>query len=97
MVKFFKWLGSKISAAQRENEIGSKGVNDVLHNTPDNPQDLNPLNLRIYKATGGAVLEFRRYDEKRDRHEYEMYNNPESDDFCERMAQHIQMEYLKGA
>lgn len=62
--------------------------------TPDSP---NALTLRIYRATGGAVLEFRRYDEKRGRSEYGMYVIPESDDFCERMAQHIQMEYLKDA
>ena len=94
MVKFFKWLGSKISAAQRENEIGCKVVKDSPTNTPDNPQ---ALNLRIYKATGGAVLEFRRYDSRTDRQDYGMYVIPESDDFCERIAQHIQMEYLKGA
>lgn len=94
MVKFFKWLGSKISAAQRDGELENCPSKDSPSITPDSP---NSLTLRIYRATGGAVLEFRRYDEKRDRHEYGMYVIPESDDFCERMAQHIQMEYLKGA
>lgn len=94
MVKFFKWLGSKIIAAQREGELVKRVPNDSPSVTPDSP---NALTLRIYRATGGAVLEFRRYDEKRDRSEYGMYVIPESDDFCERMAQHIQMEYLKGA
>lgn len=53
------------------------------------------LELSIYGADGGTVLEFRQYDMQRDRCEYSLHVIPQDSTFEERLGQAITMEMLK--
>ena len=57
--------------------------------------DSNGLNLNIYGADGGMVLEFRHYDNIKDRNEYALHVISQSDNFEECVAQAITMEMLR--
>lgn len=97
--KVYKWLGSKIIASQQDKEKAEVPMNKLSGVSVSRgfSGETAPLELRIHRATGGAVLEFRTYDPIRDHSKTELYVIPEGDDFAERMSSHIQMEYLKRA
>ena len=96
--KFYKWLGSKIAAAQQDKYQDKVASVSKMPNQLDRSfGEINPLDFRIHRATGGAVIECRNYDMVKDRSNVELYVIPDGDDFAERMASHIQMEYLKRA
>ena len=62
----------------------------------DSSVDSEPqLNFKIYGATGGHVMEFRRYDKKTDRYDNQLYVISTDDDMGERVARIVNMEMMK--
>ena len=57
--------------------------------------DSHGLNLNIYGADGGTVLEFRHYDHNKDRSDYSLHVISQNENFEERVAQAITMEMLR--
>ena len=57
--------------------------------------DSHGLNLNIYGADGGTVLEFRHYDISKDRSDYALHVISQNENFEERVAQAITMEMLR--
>jgi hypothetical protein len=57
--------------------------------------DSNGLNLSIYGADGGTVLEFKYYDANKDRSDYALHVISQNENFEERVAQAITMEMLR--
>jgi len=57
--------------------------------------DSHGLNLNIYGADGGTVLEFRHYDHNKDRSDYALHVISQNENFEERVAQAITMEMLR--
>jgi hypothetical protein len=53
------------------------------------------LNFKIYSATGGHIMEFRRYDRKTDRSDNQLYVINADDDMGERVARIVNMEMMK--
>lgn len=53
------------------------------------------LNLLVYNAIGGKVVEFRSYDRKTDHVSQQLYVIHENDDFAERLSKIIILESLK--
>jgi hypothetical protein len=58
--------------------------------------DSNGMRLQIYKASGGFVVETRRYDERTDRHDNTMHVITENEDLGERLGKIVMMEALRG-
>jgi hypothetical protein len=58
--------------------------------------DSNGMRLQIYKASGGFVVETRRYDERTDRHDNTMHVITESEDLGERLGKIVMIEALRG-
>jgi hypothetical protein len=58
--------------------------------------DSNGMRLQIYKASGGFVVETRRYDERTDRHDNTMHVITEDEDLGERLGKIVMMEALRG-
>ena len=58
--------------------------------------DSNGMRLQIYKASGGFVVETRRYDERTDRHDNTMHVITEEEDLGERLGKIVMMESLRG-
>lgn len=56
----------------------------------------NGLNLTVYKADGGTVVEFRHYDPVKDRNMNSLHVITDNDDFAERLSQIITMEIIKN-
>jgi hypothetical protein len=54
------------------------------------------MRLQIYKASGGFVVETRRYDERTDRHSNTMHVITESEDLGEKLGKIVMMEALRG-
>lgn len=53
------------------------------------------LNLLVYNAIGGKVVEFRSYDRITDQASQQIYVIHESDDFGERLSKIITLELLR--
>lgn len=53
------------------------------------------LNVTIYGATGGQIVEFRRYDIKRDRNESKVYVIPSEQNFVESFSKIVSMEMMR--
>jgi hypothetical protein len=58
--------------------------------------DSHGMRLQIYKASGGFVVETRRYDERTDRHDNTMHVITEDEDLGERLGKIVMMEALRG-
>ena len=54
------------------------------------------LNFRVFKAVGGRVVEFRRYDRKTDRNDTSTYIITDDEDFGDSIARISTMENLKS-
>jgi hypothetical protein len=72
---------------------GSMGI--VKASSNRSGLDSHGLNLNIYGADGGTVLEFRHYDHNKDRSDYALHVISQNENFEERVAQAITMEMLR--
>lgn len=57
--------------------------------------DANGLNICIYSATGGNIVEFRRYDEVKDQHHNKMYVISSEENFSEQFSKIVTMEMIR--
>lgn len=54
------------------------------------------MRMQIYKASGGYVVETRKYDHHKDRHHNTMHVITEDEDLGERLGKIVMMEALRG-
>ena len=88
--KFMEWSKRAWNDSQSEN-YGISGAVKSDSSVDSDPQ----LNFKIYAATGGHVMEFRRYDKKTDRYDNQLYVISTDDDMGERVARIVNMEMMK--
>lgn len=94
------WLKRKVIQWVREdweNERKSNGERGlVVHSEVQNRPDEEPiLNFRIYSATNGQILEFRRYDRKNDRNHTTVYIVEKDREIGEYVSKCLSLEMLK--
>jgi len=84
----------RVMSDSRRGPIGSSG--------PKGPPSMNSfnisaegLNVTIYGATGGQIVEFRKYDNKRDRNESKVYVIPTEQNFVESFSKIVSMEMMR--
>lgn len=88
--KFMEWS----KRAWEDNQSENYGISGAVKS--DSSVDSDPqLNFKIYGATGGHVMEFRRYDKKTDRYDNQLYVISTDDDMGERVARIVNMEMMK--
>ena len=75
---------------------GDEAVEVPLLSIEQMSLDSHGMRLQIYKASGGFVVETRRYDERTDRHDNTMHVITESEDLGERLGKIVMMEALRG-
>jgi hypothetical protein len=82
------------TASQKSCESTGKLVasRDIEPNVESEPI----LNFRVFSAVGGKIVEFRRYDRQRDRHETQTYIITNDQDFGDRIAKIATMESIKS-
>lgn len=96
-----KWLRNKIIKWVREdweNERNSRGEKGVLvsgRDVDNSPENDPVITFRIYGATNGKILEFRRYDRKNDRSDNSTYIIEKDRDIGEYVAKCLSLEMLK--
>ena len=88
--KFMEWSKRAWDDAHSEQYVtnGSVKANDHIDSDPQ-------LNFKIYSATGGHIMEFRRYDRKIDRYDNQLYVISTDDNMGERVARIVNMEMMK--
>lgn len=96
---FDNWFRRKCKEAWESPDpatIYSAGSMGIVKSSPHRSGlDSNGLNLNIYGADGGTVLEFRHYDHNKDRSDYALHVISQNENFEERVAQAITMEMLR--
>jgi hypothetical protein len=93
-----KWLKRKLRRWVREAEEDYSGERGIAVKSIDstNSPDTEPvLTFRIYSATNGQILEFRRYDRKTDRNDHSTYIIEKDKDIGEFVSKCLSLEMLK--
>ena len=65
----------------------------MVERSPSEGQDR--ITFELSSAVGGRILNVRRYDDRKDRHEHQTYVIPSGEDIGERVAKIINLELLK--
>jgi hypothetical protein len=89
----FKWLNKKIQQSNYNEDIHvkEKSYSNSLHDIC-----CNSLNFKVYKASGGTVLETSSYDRKTDRHNNSLYVITDEKDLGKEIGKIITLESLRG-
>jgi hypothetical protein len=100
-----KWFKNMIIQWVRDDWENAKESVKYISDTPkllssrdtDSLSEADPvLNFRVFSAVGGKIVEFRRYDRQRDRHEVQTYIITNDQNFGERIAKIATMENIKS-
>jgi|APSaa5957512576_1039674.scaffolds.fasta_scaffold03833_14 hypothetical protein len=90
-MKFFnKWLARKLQQAQDDQ-------NTCVEAKPLHSRNFEAegMNITITGATGGKIVEFRKYNKQTDRSNYELYIINEEENFTESFSKIVSMEMLR--
>jgi hypothetical protein len=93
-----KWLKRKLRNWIREAEDEYRGEKGILVSSRDvesSPENDPIITFRIYSATNGKILEFRRYDRKTDRNDNSTYIIEKDKDIGEYVSKCLSLEILK--
>lgn len=88
---FFRWLEKRCRYARDDEKVqlssepvGRRRFND------------NGMHFTLYKATGGYVIEYTKYDNKTDRNYTDLHVVPDSEDLGEAIGSTITLEALRN-
>lgn len=89
--KFMEWS----KRAWDDSKSGDYSIGSIAVKADSSVDSEPQLNFKIYAATGGHVMEFRRYDKRTDRYDNQLYVISTDDDMGERVARIVNMEMMK--
>lgn len=90
--KVIQWVREDWENERKKNsEVGLVAVRDSEHRVDDEPV----LTFRIYSATNGQIIEFRRWDKKADRNYNSTYIVERDKDLGEYVNKCLSLEMLK--
>ena len=101
---FDRWLYRKVrdmwdnSHKYGEEKYSTKGLNMAsgqLAVERGNPEGQDRITFELTSAVGGRILNVRRYDERKDRHDTQTYVIPSGEDVGSRVAKILNLELLK--
>jgi hypothetical protein len=100
-----RWLYAKVrdmwdnSHKYQENDmISSKGYNMAGAQAMverGSPEGQDRISFELTAAVGGRILNVRRYDDRKDRHDCQTYVIPSGEDVGSRVAKILNLELLK--
>lgn len=96
---FTRWFDRKCQEAwERKQEDLHNGRNSsVVYQSGTRSFDANGgLNMSVYAADGGYVIQFNHYDHRIDRNHQSLHIIGNDEDFPERISQIITLELIKG-
>lgn len=78
------------------NQASKDGVVRPISTYEDaRPENEPIISFRIYSASNGKIVEFRKYDRKADRHDNSMYIVEKDADLGEKISKILSLELLK--
>jgi hypothetical protein len=89
---FDKWFAKKCRQAWNEDQ---PCPSPISINEINNGPSCDGMNIRVWGATGGHIVEFRKYDIQKDRNDNRMYIISTDKDFSESLTKIISMEMLR--
>ena len=100
---FYKWLRKKLDDSQYAKEDATVGLAIGLNkpsrriSTVRESDDIasDPITFKMFKASGGWAIEFRKYDPRNDRHDTSLYVVNDEQELGKSISQIITMEALK--
>ena len=94
---FTRWFDRKCREAwERANQSEVAGIRASPVSIHESHSiDSEGMNIRVFNATGGTIVEFRRYDRIKDRSDNKMYVIPAGEEFSEKFAKIISMEMMR--
>ena len=87
---FDKWFANKYRQAWNDDRPSIVSVNEI-----DSGPSSDGMNIRVWSATGGHIVEFRKYDIQKDRNDNKMYIIPADQNFSESLTKIISLEMLR--
>lgn len=102
----YRWLGSKISDSQKESYfeelnpsviVGAQTKPSSRMNRIRESDELatEPIQFKMFKASGGWAVEFRQYDRRNDKVDTNLYVFSDEQELGKSISQIITMEALK--
>lgn len=102
---FYKWLASKIDDTKYSEPEEAPGMNLISAGRPKSRRievaresdslNTEPITFKMFKASGGWAIEFRKYDNKNDRVDTSLYVVNDEEELGKHISQIITMEALK--
>jgi len=89
--KVIKWVREDWEEERKKNTVEGVSLRDSEHCVDDDPV----LTFRIYSATNGQIIEFRRWDKKADRNYNSTYIVEKDKDLGEYVNKCLSLEMLK--
>ena len=89
--KVIKWVREDWGNERKGNAVEGIGIPATEHKVDDDPV----LTFRIYSATNGQIIEFRRWDKKADRNYNSTYIVEKDKDLGEYINKCLSLEMLK--
>lgn len=89
--RVIKWVREDWEEERKKNTVEGIAIRDSEHRIDDDPV----LSFRIYSATNGQILEFRRWDKKADRNYNSTYIVEKDKDLGEYINKCLSLEMLK--
>jgi len=94
--RLFNWANTDTLEPSDYNSSGSYGSKVKSLNGIGSPalEDCNPMNFRVYNATGGKIVQIHSYDPRTDRSTSSLYIVTDKEDLGDEIAQIITRESL---
>ena len=91
-----RWFDRKCREAwERARSTPATPVSLSMIKTDHPTLNADGMTICVYGATGGHILEFRRYDRHKDRNDNKMYVIPVEQNFTESFSKIVSMEMLR--
>ena len=98
MMRWFdKWFQKQAKKAwdtvNEESVINLPNTNKIFK---ENRIDANGINMKLHVANGGYIVEFQRYDDRKDRYMNELHVINEGENFGERLSEIITLYVISN-
>lgn len=94
--RFRRWLLDDQAEAKKATEyISSAKVRPMNDTIGGSPNFGGGLSFTLHSASGGQVMQFRRYDSNKDRWDERLYLVPDGEDFSQRVAEIVTLEAIR--
>ena len=99
---FEKWIMRRSLKIQRKydsnelEEVVPYNGNKIATRSGNELSDNRPMTFNIYRASGGSIVELRKYDSRKDHWDNQLHVIPDDADFNETLSRIVTLETLRS-